>query len=139
MTANTPTPLLTQAELIDAIADYTGQPKALVRDVFAGLFLAARYALNSGRRVRLPELGTLVPKAVPARTGTVNGVPYATPAGVRVGFRASQALKQALAPRLTAAPEPSSAVAPLAPEDAPWPAGLRRPVRVPPLAPEDAP
>ncbi len=89
---------LTLPNLIDAIASRANLAKGTVRLVLEAQGAVVSDALAEGSSVRLPELGTLAPKASKPRSGRVNGTPYTKPASTRVSFTAGKALKTAVNP-----------------------------------------
>lgn len=93
--ATTDPKTLGQPDLIARIAEQTGLPKTAVADVLRAHGEQIAQALTEYERIRL-GLGTFSLRATKPRQGRIAGRAYAKPAGVRVVFNPSKALKDAL-------------------------------------------
>lgn len=89
---------MTKAELIEAIANATGESKAAVDRVLGALGSVSTEALKSGGEVILPGLGKLVTAQRAAREGRnpASGEPLHIAASNTAKFKPLAALKAAL-------------------------------------------
>lgn len=90
------TELLHHDNLIGHVAIKSNLPKAAVVRVLEALGDVTGTALASDLTVRLPGIGDLKSKQVPARSGVGNFGPYSKPAERRVTLRPNQALRTAI-------------------------------------------
>ena len=89
---------MTKAELIDAIARSTRQPKKLVATTFELAFDQIARAIRKDKRFWVPGFGTFTVRRRRARAG-VNprtNAPMTLPAGRTVGFRPAPQLRKGL-------------------------------------------
>ena len=98
MTDPKTTPAITPADdLLRAISGESGISQAAAREVLAALAEVCGAALSVGAAVRIPGIGTLEPRAVPAREGTMGGKAWSKPAGRKVVFKPAKALRDRIA------------------------------------------
>ncbi len=97
MTETTTPSVIPADALLRTLSERTGVPQASVRKVLAALEDAVGDALFRGHAVRIPGLGTLEPRAVPAREGVSLGKAWAKPAHRKVVFKAAKALRDCIA------------------------------------------
>ena len=95
MTDTTDPKTLGQPDIIARIAEQTGLPKTKVADVLRAHGEQIAQALTDYERIRL-GIGTFSLRVTKPRQGRIAGRDYATPAGVRVAFSPSKALKDAI-------------------------------------------
>lgn len=90
---------MNQAELINTLADGTGENKTTVERVLKHLGMATSHALATGGEVTLPGIGKLSVATRAARTGRnpSTGATLQIPAKKVPKFSAVKALKDALA------------------------------------------
>ena len=96
MDPKTTSNLLPADVLLRTLSDLSGAQQATVRKVLAALDAAVTAALEDGHAVRLPGLGTLEPRDVPAREGRMGGKAWTKPAGRKAVFKAAKALRDRL-------------------------------------------
>lgn len=89
---------MTKQELIDAIANETGETKSAISRILDGLGKAATSELSKGGEVSLPNLGKLVTTQRAGREGRnpQTGAIVQIAASTAVKFKTSQHLKSAL-------------------------------------------
>ena len=89
---------MTKDEIISAVAADCDQPKAVVKSVLQSYFATIEDCLGVGHDVPLGNLGTFKVKDVPAHAARnpKTGEALHIPAGKRVKFTPSAALKQAV-------------------------------------------
>jgi nucleoid DNA-binding protein len=90
------TPAIPNSALVREIAELTEHSVTDTKAMLEALEVVIASHLRAGHDVRLVRLGTLGVKTVPARKGKSFGVETTFPARLKVGFRASQALKNTL-------------------------------------------
>lgn len=90
--------LLHRDRMIALISAQANLPKAAVGRVLEALGDVTGASLARDLTVRLPGVGDLKPKQVPARSGVGTFGPYSKPAERRVTLRLSQALRTAINP-----------------------------------------
>jgi DNA-binding protein HU-beta len=83
--------------LLRALSEHSGAQQATVRKVLAALDAAVGDALFRGQAVRLPGLGILEPRAVPAREGVSLGNAWSKPAHRKVVFKPAKSLRDRIA------------------------------------------
>lgn len=90
---------MNQAELINAIAEDTGNSKSSIKEALDALGVMATATLKKGDEVTLPHLGKLVVKKRAARTGRnpQTGKEIKIKARTVPAFKAAKALKDAVA------------------------------------------
>lgn len=90
---------MNKQEMINAVAENTGETKATVTKVLESMADIAQGALNGGEEVTLHGLGKLKTKQSAARIGRnpATGEALDIPAKVAVKFTAAKALKDAVA------------------------------------------
>lgn len=86
---------MNKADLIDRVAQTTGEAKSKVSAVVDATVLSVQSALAKGERVALPGLGTFQARARNARMGRnpQTGAPVKIPATTIPVFKAGQTLK----------------------------------------------
>ncbi|MET0183561.1 MAG: HU family DNA-binding protein [Caulobacterales bacterium] len=89
---------MNKAELVNAVADRTGEPKAKVGESIDAVFDAITAALKSGNDVRLPNFGVFDVKDTAERIARnpQTGQEVKVPAGKKARFKPGKALKEAL-------------------------------------------
>lgn len=89
---------MNKAELVNAVADRTGEPKAKAGEVIDAVFDAITTALRNGDDVRLPSFGVFDVKATAERVARnpQTGEEVKVPAGKKARFKPGKALKEAL-------------------------------------------
>lgn len=90
---------MTKTELIDKLAATMGSSKTQAALALESFSKVITQALTDGAdKIPLPDLGTFHAKKTPARQGRnpTTGQPITIPAGTRVTFKASKALKDSL-------------------------------------------
>jgi DNA-binding protein HU-beta len=98
MTDPNTTPSVMPADaLLRRLSEHTGVTQADVRKVLSALEDAAGDVLFAGEAVRLPGIGILEPRAVPAREGVSLGKAWSKPAGRKVVFKPAKALRDRIA------------------------------------------
>jgi len=89
---------ISKTQLIDLVAEKSGLSKKDAGAVVAATLEVIVEALQSGKSVGLPSLGTLSVKPTAARTGVKPGTDQKIqiPAGKKVGFKVATDLKASL-------------------------------------------
>ncbi|WP_248885804.1 HU family DNA-binding protein [Acidithiobacillus acidisediminis] len=90
--------VVTQAELVEFLAEHHDLPKAKALRVLHSLVDYCTVSLAQGKRVRLVGLGTLETHVSPARTArnVLTGEPVQVPEKRRVRLRVSSEMKRAI-------------------------------------------
>lgn len=90
--------MTTKAELIDGIADDSGQTKLATTAVLDALENMVTDLLSQGHEVTIPGIGKLSVKDMPARIGRnpATGAKIDIPASKKVAFKPTKSLKDAL-------------------------------------------
>jgi DNA-binding protein HU-beta len=88
-----------KAELINAVADKTNEPRARATEIVDAVFDCITDALKAGDDVRLPAFGVFAVADAAARTARnpKTGEEIAVPASRKAKFRPGKPLKDALA------------------------------------------
>jgi len=91
--------LMNRAQLIDAVAAATGQPRAQVEATLSATLTQVRGAVAFGDKVQLPGFGTFEPRKRGARTARhpSTGAPLQLAATRAVGFKVGATFKQEVA------------------------------------------
>ena len=94
-TAATDTSKVAKTQLVDMVADKTGLTKKQSEEAVSTMLECVVTALQSGKSVGLPGLGTLSVKETAARTGVRPGTSekIQIPAGKKVAFKVASTLK----------------------------------------------
>ena len=84
-----------KTQLVDMVADQTGLTKKQSEEAISSMLESVVSALQSGKSVGLPGLGTLSVKETAARTGVRPGTSekIQIPAGKKVAFKVASTLK----------------------------------------------
>lgn len=95
---------MNRTQLIDAVADATGLPRAQVEATLSATLTQVQGAVASGDKVQLPGFGTFERRERGARTARnpSTGEPLQVAATRAVGFKVGAAFKQEVADSLTA-------------------------------------
>lgn len=90
--------MTTKAELIDGLADDSGQTKLATTAVLEALENMVADLLSQGTEVTIPGIVKISTKATEARVGRnpATGVPINIPAGRKIVFKALKSLKDAI-------------------------------------------
>jgi DNA-binding protein HU-beta len=99
---------MNKAELIAAVAESTGDPKAKVSDTVDATFNAIMAALVRGDEVKIPSFGSfqVVMTAPRVARNPQTNQEVRVPAGRRPRFKPAKALKDSLEARPGGAPQP---------------------------------
>lgn len=99
---------MNKAELVNAVAEKTGEPKSKVSDTVDAVFDVITDALKSGDDIRVPSFGVfkVVKTAARKARNPQTNQEVEVPAGVKARFTPGKALKDALEP---AKPAPAKA------------------------------
>lgn len=89
---------MNKKELIDSVADYTGETRRTVNEVLDAAITTIQKQVKSGERVSLPGFGTFERRARSARTARnpQTGEPIKIKATKVPAFKAGSAFKQAV-------------------------------------------
>ncbi len=90
--------MMNKNELIEAVANQTGQSKTQIKESIDAVFGSIRNALQSGNEVRLVDFGTFLVSERKATTGRNprTGEKINIPAAKQAKFRPGKALKDAV-------------------------------------------
>jgi DNA-binding protein HU-beta len=93
-----PVASITKAELLDRVAQASGQTKAAAESVLGAFFDAVTDAAKGGDKVSWPGFGSFSTSQRAARTGRnpQTGAPVKIPASTAMKFTASSTLKETL-------------------------------------------